>query len=150
MSSADAPPSNAASTVEDSNPSTVGAGKPRRAYSTTTPCRWGANCRYHATRSCRFVHPHPGGRFSVVHLNAGAVTEISSYLDKFTAIEKFNTLLPPSLSAEVAAKAVVFVLPSYYYVGVGDETWMLIGVHIHDMSSFVRLPVAEPSTSAPA
>lgn len=90
----------------------------------------------------------------MVHLNAGAVTEISSYLDKFTAIEKFNTLLPSVLSAEVAAKAVVFVLPSYYYVGVGDETWMLIGVHIHDMSSFVRLPVAEQaptaSTAAPA
>lgn len=122
---------------------TSGANKPRR-FNTTTPCKWGEGCRYLATRTCRFVHPTPGGRFTVVHLKAGVVVEISGYLDKFSAIEKFNMMLPSVLSAESAAKAVVFAVPSHYYVNIDEDTWMLTGVHIHDMSTFVRLPATPP------
>ena len=113
-------------------------------------CRWGATCKFQTAGRCRFAHPHPGGRFSVVHMRDGVVQEVTSFLDKFTAIEKFHTILPPLVPAEVAATVLTFVVPSYYYFQLGNESWALIGLNVHDMATFVRLPPALPPLPAAA
>jgi hypothetical protein len=107
-------------------------------------CRWGATCKFQTLGRCRFAHPHPGGRFSVVHMRNGAIHEVTSFLDKFTAIEKFHTILPPLVPAEAAASVLTFVVPAYYHFQLGNESWALVGLNVHDMATFVRLPPALP------